>query len=90
MWIPRDLVTGLAMAHLLSGRAEEALEMAGKSMALNPGWDNTLLVLAAASSQLGRSAECRAAVERLLAIAPNSTHQCDRSLIRIGRVGVRH
>jgi adenylate cyclase len=66
-------VTGAAMAHLLSGRAEEALEMAGKSMALNPGWDTTQLVLVTASSQLGRSAESRAAVERLLAIAPSST-----------------
>ena len=66
-------VTGAAMAHLLSGRAEEALELAGKSMALNPGWDTTQLVLAAASSQLGRSAESRAAIERLLANAPLST-----------------
>jgi adenylate cyclase len=65
--------TGAAMAHLLSGRAEQALEMAGKSMALNPGWDTTQLVLAAASGQLGRSAEVRAAVARLLAIDPRST-----------------
>ncbi len=66
-------VTGVAMAHLLSGRAEEASEMAGKSMALNPGWDTTLLVLTAASSQLGRLAEARAAVEKLLVVAPKST-----------------
>lgn len=75
-------VTGAAMAHLLSGRTEEALELAGKSMALNPGWDTTQLVLAAASSQLGRSAECRAAVERLLAIAPRSTVSLYGELLR--------
>ncbi len=66
-------LTGAAMAHLLSGRAEEASDMASKSMALNPGWDTTQLVLAAASSQLGRAAENLVAVERLLAIAPGST-----------------
>ena len=75
-------LTGAAMAHLLSGRAEEALEMAGKSMALNPGWDTTQLVLAAASSQLGRSAEARAAVETLLAAAPLSTVSLYEELLR--------
>ena len=66
-------VTGAAMAHLLSGQAEEASVLAGKSMALNPGWDTTLLVLAAASTQLKRPAEACAAVEKLLAIAPQAT-----------------
>ena len=66
-------MTGAEMAHLLSGRAKEALETAGESMALNPGWDNTLLVMAAASSQLGRTAEARAAVEKLDALAPLAT-----------------
>jgi adenylate cyclase len=66
-------VTGAAMAHLLSGRAEEALDKARKSMALNPGWDTTLLVLAAASNELGRSGETRAAVEKLLEVAPYAT-----------------
>ena len=66
-------VTGAAMAHLLSGQAEEALDKARKSMALNPGWDTTLLVLAAASNELGRSVEARAAVEKLLEVAPHAT-----------------
>ena len=66
-------LTGAAMAHLLSGRAEEALELAGKSMGLNPSWDTTQLVLAAATGQLGRTAESRAAVDRLVAFAPHST-----------------
>jgi adenylate cyclase len=75
-------VTGAAMAHLLSDRTEEALALARKSMALNPDWDTTQLVLAAASSRLGRSADSRSAVERLLAIAPHSTISLYRELLR--------
>ena len=75
-------VTGAAMAHLFSGHADEALEMAGRSMALNPSWDTTQLVLAAASSQLGRSEDARAAVARLLVIDPRSTVSRSEELMR--------
>ncbi len=71
------------MAHLLSGRAEEASEWAGKSMALNPGWDTTLLVLAAASTQLKRPAEACAAVEKLLAVHPQATVSLYQELLPI-------
>ena len=66
-------VTGAAMAHLLSGQVEEASQLANKSMVLNPGWDSTLLVLAAASIQQDRPTEARAAVEKLLVFAPKAT-----------------
>ncbi|MFT5112373.1 MAG: adenylate cyclase [Parasphingorhabdus sp.] len=75
-------VTGAAMAHLFSGHVDEALEMAGRSMALNPSWDTTQLVLAAASSQLGRSEEARVAVARLLVIDPRSTVSRYEELMR--------
>lgn len=66
-------VAGVAIAHLLSGQAEEALEVAKKSMSLNPEWDITLHVLAAAATQLNRPVEARLAVEKLLSFAPNAT-----------------
>ncbi|WP_170397425.1 adenylate/guanylate cyclase domain-containing protein [Ruegeria arenilitoris] len=75
-------LTGTAMAQLLSDQPEQASEMAGKSMALNPGWDTTQLVLAAASSQLGRPLDSVAAVERLLEIAPGATVSLYEELLR--------
>ena len=66
-------LTGAAYAHLFSDSAEQALELARRSMALNPYWDNTLHVMAAAAVQLGRRADARSAVEKLLAFTPNAT-----------------
>ena len=61
------------MAQLLGGQPQSAFDLAVESMALNSGWDNTLLVLAAASHQLDRYEEARSAVKKLLDIAPKSS-----------------
>jgi len=74
-------LTGAAMAYLLSGKLEEALQLANKSIVLNPGWDTTLLVLAAASIQQDRPTEARAAVEKLLVFSPKATVSLYEELI---------
>lgn len=66
-------MAGCALAHLLLGRPEEAFEAAKKSAAFSSEWDITLMILAAAATQLDRPAEARAAVEKLLAFTPNAT-----------------
>jgi TolB-like protein len=66
-------VTGVAMANLLSGRAEAALETAKKSIALNPEWDTNFLIMAAAARQLQQPEEAGSAVKKLLAFMPHAT-----------------
>jgi tetratricopeptide (TPR) repeat protein len=66
---PRDpaayfVVTGLAMAALLSGEYREAVARASQAAALNPSWDATLLVLGLALAYCGRLEEAGNAFER--------------------------
>ena len=65
--------TGAAMSQLLMGQPQMAFDIALEAMALNSGWDNTLLVMAAASNQLGNSEQAQVAVKKLLEIAPSAT-----------------
>ncbi len=65
--------TSLALAHLCCRRPEEALEHANRAASIYDGWDTTYRVMASALAHLGRMDEARAAVERLLELAPNIT-----------------
>jgi adenylate cyclase len=59
------LTTALGCAHLLSGDAEAALEMCAESAAMNPNWDFTWWVAAAAAGELGDDAKAREALANL-------------------------
>lgn len=66
---PRDpaasfVVTGLAMAALLSGSYEEAVARASEAAALYPSWDVTFFVLGLALAHAGRLDEAGDAFER--------------------------
>jgi len=67
------IVTGQAMAHLLSGRYAQASELAVKSAAFYASWDCTYWVLAAANGTLGRVDAAREAIVRLLSLSPGLT-----------------
>ena len=62
-----------SMAHLFSGRPAKALELAERAVALNPNFDSTYWCLAAAYAQLDRLDEARAAVSKLVQLAPGTT-----------------
>jgi TolB-like protein/Tfp pilus assembly protein PilF len=67
---PRDpaayfVLTGLAMAALLSRDYSEAIERAAEAVALYPPWDATLLVLGLALAHSGRLDEAADALERV-------------------------
>ncbi|MEE9129551.1 MAG: adenylate/guanylate cyclase domain-containing protein [Phycisphaerales bacterium] len=66
-------LVGTGMVHLLSGRYDEAAEIASKSAALYADWDTTYWVLAPAYGYLGRAEDAKTAIARLLALAPGST-----------------
>jgi tetratricopeptide (TPR) repeat protein len=62
-----------AVAHLFTGRTAQALDLAKRSAALYPDWDTTYWVLIAAYGQLGRPAEARAALAKLMLLSPGLT-----------------
>jgi adenylate cyclase len=67
---PRDpaaffVLTGLAMAALLSGNHEDAITLASQVVAQYPPWDATFFVLALALAHSGRRQEAQAAFERV-------------------------
>jgi len=62
-----------ALAHLLSGRYEEAADLALKSAAIYPSWDATYWVLGPANAALGRIDAAREAVGRLFLLSPGVT-----------------
>jgi len=65
--------TSAALSHLMCGRPAEACRLATRSAGIYAGWDTTYRVLAPALVQLGRMDEARAAVVRLLELAPIMT-----------------
>ncbi|MBL8696778.1 MAG: adenylate/guanylate cyclase domain-containing protein [Alphaproteobacteria bacterium] len=66
-------LTGEAWIRLLSGDVEGAAAGAAQSAATYDGWDSTYWVLASALGHLGRKADARAAVDKLLALSPGTT-----------------
>jgi adenylate cyclase len=63
-------LTCAGIAHLVSGRAERALELAKQSVSLYPDWDTTYWVLVPANAAVGRIEEARAALAQFLPLAP--------------------
>jgi adenylate cyclase len=63
----------LAMAHFRAGRYEEAVEWVDRSLAAQPDYRTALLVKIAALAQLGRSAEARDWLGRVLEVEPGLT-----------------
>jgi len=76
-------LTVAGYAHLFSGRAELAAELAERSLALNAEWDSTYWVLTAAYIQLDRLPEAQAAVASLLAVSPEATTTKYRKILPI-------
>jgi TolB-like protein/Flp pilus assembly protein TadD len=75
---PRDptisaAYSGLAFAHLVQEHFDEAVLWAQRGLAANPNSTTPLRALAAALAHLGRTAEARAAMERLRALTPDET-----------------
>jgi len=64
------VLTGLGMAHVLQGRYEEALALAGASVVLYEDWDATYGVLVPAAALLGRMDVARAGLDKLLQLLP--------------------
>lgn len=66
-------LTVAAHGELFRGRPAQAAEFAERSAALNPDWDTTYWLLVAAYVQLERMSEARAALAKLLVLAPATT-----------------
>jgi adenylate cyclase len=66
----RDVASGLALAHLLAGRLEEALDYTERALHASPDWRPTLRFRIAALMGVGRVDEARALAQRLLAVDP--------------------
>jgi len=64
---------GLAMAHVIAGRYEEAIEWADRSLQELPRYESALRNRVVACAQLGRIAEARHWLGRLLEITPGLT-----------------
>jgi adenylate cyclase len=63
-------LTGIAHIRMAQRRFEEAIEAAGKSLAINSGYDATYWMLIAANAHLGRMDEARRYRERLQVLSP--------------------
>jgi TolB-like protein/class 3 adenylate cyclase len=63
----------VAAAELCRGRSERAIELARRSVALNPHWDSAYWVLASAYARLDRLEEAQAALAKFLTQSPGAT-----------------
>ncbi len=68
-----SFLTVAASGRLFTGNPEMAIELANRSVALNPGWDSTYWVLITAYTQLGRTEEAAAAARKLLVVYPEAS-----------------
>ena len=62
-----------ALAHLQSGRYEEAIEWTDRALIQKPGFFNAMCIRAAACGHLGQREQGRELVERIRAISPGLT-----------------
>ena len=62
--------TGIALAHLIAGRHEEAADWAGRALRQAPGHTFSLLSKAVACAHLDRIEEARAAISQALEVQP--------------------
>jgi adenylate cyclase len=72
-------LTGIAHIRMAQRRYDEALEVANRSLGINPAYDATFWMIIAANAYLGRMQEAREAIEGLRRISPHT------SLARIRR-----
>jgi adenylate cyclase len=72
----------MGMAFIELGRFDEAIVAGKKAQRQNPSYSSTYLCLASALAHLGRDAEAREAVARLLEVDPTYSIS-----VRIGRAG---
>jgi len=75
---PRDpdrssRLMGLACAHFIAGRYEDAIAATTEYIAARPNWYGAYVVLAAACTLTGRGEEAQRAVRRLLELVPHFT-----------------
>jgi len=68
-----DFAAGLAFAHLLAGRYEDAIEWAERSLRELPYFPPTIRIMVISCAHLDRIAEARTWLERLLALQPGLT-----------------
>lgn len=61
-----------SFGHLSAGRIEQALDLALRSIALNPNWDSSYIALITAYVMLDRIELAKEAAEKLLAIHPGA------------------
>ncbi len=66
-------LTTAGIAHLFLGHLDQALELGKRSASLNPDWDVTYWLLVSAYVRLDLLAEARAALAKLLVVAPGLT-----------------
>ena len=66
------LTTALGCSHLLSGDPKTALTLCAQSAAMNPNWDFTWWILAAAAGELGDDAKAREALANLSRLRPEA------------------
>ncbi|WP_259186778.1 winged helix-turn-helix domain-containing protein [Rhizobium sp. BK176] len=81
---PRDLLAhiplcGTAHAHIALGQYELALSYAARALASNPNFDPTYWMMAAANAHLGRLAEARRYLAKLMTLSPSVTIEAIRS-----------
>jgi tetratricopeptide (TPR) repeat protein len=72
-WGARAFTYLLATGHFAASRYEQAIEWADRSLAAQPGYRPALLLKVVSSAQLGRAAEARDALSRLLELEPGLT-----------------
>ena len=66
-------LTAQAGAHFLAGRHVLAKQVANESVAINPDWDFTWMVLAAACAMLGETQRAREAVTNIRRVLPHAS-----------------
>jgi tetratricopeptide (TPR) repeat protein len=72
-WGSRTFTFGLAAAHLASGRYEEAIEWADRSLAAQSDYRPALTIKVVSSAELGRIEEARDWLSRMLELEPDLT-----------------
>jgi adenylate cyclase len=66
-------LTAAGFGHLLSGRPDQALAFAKRSVALYPDWDTTYWLLLTCYAQLDCQQEAQAALTKFLRLSPGAT-----------------
>jgi tetratricopeptide (TPR) repeat protein len=68
--LSRTFTNGIAVAHLVAGRYDEALDWADRTLREEPGYSGALRSKAIACAHLGRIDEAREAVHQLIEAQP--------------------